>query len=295
MSERRADRRRANHRAFRPAVDGRLETRLVMSEGKWTFLYGAGHIQTAFGGQAVDITTNTGQSFYVVASVGQIRAYHMPGNRYGLKIFGSSNQTDVTINPVVDFRFPGSAHKQNTREPLYNSLLNIGAITVANGQIADIQGYKDTVLSGPLIVPGTTPIQRIALDQILPGASIITGGDLNTLDVYGGINLSGPGTGIFVGRDLNSLTANNSINVTNGAAIAVGRDLGLVAQPPIGTGPGGQGIFTFGNLNLTGGQIAVGQFASNIRATGPIIGFRNFAAAGLFPGSQIYSPSGVFY
>ena len=92
------------------------------------------------------------------------------------------------------------------------------------------------MLSGPLVASGTTAIDRIAFDAILPGASITTGGDVNTLDVLNGITLTG--TKINIGRDLNLLNVGGNIDLSNGSQFNIGRNLGLVSQPPKGTGTG---------------------------------------------------------
>lgn len=117
-------------------------------------------------------------------------------------------------------------------------MLNIGQITINSGQIGAILGFQDTSLSGPLVSPGTGAIDRIAFANILPGASITTGGDVNTLDVLNSASLSGAGTGIFIGRDLNLLNVGGTITLSGGAEFSIGRNLGLVSQPPKGTGTG---------------------------------------------------------
>ena len=61
---------------------------------------------------------------------------------------------------------------------------------------------------------------------------------MNTLDVLNGANLSGAGTGIFIGRDLNLLNVGGNLTLSNGAVFSIGRNLGLVSQPPKGTGTG---------------------------------------------------------
>jgi hypothetical protein len=125
--------------------------------------------------------------------------------------------------------------------------LNIGQLTVTSGQIGAIEGFQDAMLSGPLTVTGTSSIDRIALDAILPGASITVGGDLQTLDVLNSIDLSGSGTGITIGRDLNLLNVGGFITLSNDANIFIGRNLGLVSQPPKGTGTGSNVL----SLNFT--------------------------------------------
>ena len=59
---------------------------------------------------------------------------------------------------------------------------------------------------------------------------------MQTLDVLNGISLSG--TSINIGRDLNLLNVGTNIDLTNGAQFNIGRNLGLVSQPPKGTGTG---------------------------------------------------------
>ena len=45
-------------------------------------------------------------------------------------------------------------------------------------------------------------VDRIAFESLKPGASIVTGGDVNTLDVFNNLTIGG-GPGIAIGRDLN--------------------------------------------------------------------------------------------
>ncbi len=234
--------------------------------------------QTAYGGQAVEVTaldgthymlklsytSNTlatdiaeglngqnGASTSVTAAasvsmqnqsypqpVGVVRAYAMPGGRVGIIVDGSTPNTDLTINPIAQPQYKGFAKSFAYGEAGRNHVLNIGQITVTSGQIGAIEGYQTAILSGPLTAMGNTPIDRIALDALVPGASITTGGDLNTLDVLHGITLSGSGSDISIGRDLNLLNVGNGITLSNGANILIHRNLGLLSQPPKGTGTG---------------------------------------------------------
>jgi len=168
--------------------------------------------------------------------IGVVRAYAMPGNKVGIIVDGSTQNTELTINPLGQQQRKGYAHSFAYGAADRGHLLNIGQITVNTGQIADIEGYQDAILSGPLVVSGTDPIDRIAFYAIDPGASITTGGDVNTLDVLTGINLSG--TSIKIGRDLNLFNVGGNIDLSNGAQFDIGRNLGLVSQPPKGTGTG---------------------------------------------------------
>jgi hypothetical protein len=179
--------------------------------------------------------------------LGTIRAYPMSGGRVGIIVDGSTSNTDLTINPLGEPQKKGYAHSFAYGESNRLHLLNIGQITVnprtldgqsIGGTIGAVEGFQDAVLSGPLAVTGTSAINRIAFYAILPGASITTGGDLDTLDVLNSIDLSGAGTGISIGRDLNLLNVGGDLTIENGANFTIGRDLGLVAQPPKGTGTG---------------------------------------------------------
>ena len=70
---------------------------------------------------------------------------------------------------------------------------------------------------GPLTATASLTIDRIAFNAIMPGASILTGGTVNTLDVYQGITLN-TGTSIQIGRDLNLLNVGGDIDLSNGSA-----------------------------------------------------------------------------
>jgi hypothetical protein len=168
--------------------------------------------------------------------IGVVRAYPMPGGKVGIIVDGSTQNTELTINPLGQQQRKGFANSFAYGAAARGHILNIGQITVNTGEIADIEGFQDAVLSGPLVLSSTTAVDRIAFDAILPGASITTGGDVNTLDVLNGITLSG--TSINIGRDLNLLNVGGNISLTNGAQFNIGRNLGLVSQPPKGTGTG---------------------------------------------------------
>ena len=146
--------------------------------------------------------------------IGVVRAYAMPGGKVGIIVDGSTQNTELTINPLGQQQRKGYAHSFAYGAAARGHILNIGQITVNTGEIADIEGFQDAVLSGPLVVSGTTTIDRIAFDAIEPGASITTGGDVNTLDVLNGITLSG--TSINIGRDLNLFNVGGNIDLTNG-------------------------------------------------------------------------------
>ena len=161
--------------------------------------------------------------------IGTVRAYAMPGGRVGIIVDGSTANTDLTINPLGQPQEKGFAKSFAYGEAGRVHLLNIGQLTVTSGQIGAIEGFQDAELSGPLTIPGSTSVDRIALGAILPGGSITTGGDLQTLDVLNNVDLSGSGTGINIGRDLNLLNVGGSITLSNGANFLIGRNLGLAS------------------------------------------------------------------
>jgi hypothetical protein len=195
-------------------------------------------------GNQVDAPTTapTNGSFSSSASnypqaAGKIRAYAMPDGKVGIILDGTNENTELTISEVSRFQQKGYAHSYAYGDAYRDHLMNVGQITVNTGQIGSILGFHTATLSGPLISSGTTPVNRIAFQSILPGASIAVGGDLDTLDVYDELTLDG-GTGIQVGRDLNLLNVGSNLTLNNGASVVIGRDLGLVLQPPKGTGTG---------------------------------------------------------
>ena len=280
--------------------------------------------QTAHGGQAVEVTALDGSHYMIKLSftsntiatataegndgqggnsssaagnalisqqnanypqpIGTIRAYAMSGGRVGLVISGSTSNTDVTINPLGEPQKKGFAHSFAYGESTRNHLLNIGQITVTSGAIGAFEGFQDAELSGPMVVSGSSSIDRIAFDAILPGASITTGGDLGTLDVLNGIDLSGSGTGITIGRDLNLLNVGGSITLSNGANFQIDRDLGLVSQPPKGTGTGSN-VLSLNYTTVSGSTVTV---------TIPSVGSFIQGGININPGS-VFAISGNIY
>jgi hypothetical protein len=172
-----------------------------------------------------------------VQPIGTVRAYSMPRGRVGLIIDGTTTQSELDISPQPFPQRKGFAHSFAYGQTNQSHVLDIGQITVNSGQIGAILGYHTANLSGPLVVQGTTAVDRIAFTNLLPGASIQTGGDLNTLDVLNNVSLNS-GPGIVIQRDLNLLNVGQSMSLTNGASVNVGRFLGATPQPPKGTATG---------------------------------------------------------
>lgn len=318
MSRDRTKGRRANPKAFRPALEGqRLEPRLVMATtglalsqyllthpslanayafNNPKFVTGsAAHpfpvkakgdtkalidTQTARGGQSVVVATPDGSRFRIsisladnqfdgglaaqtggsgtgvipsntVQPIGTVRAYSMPGGRVGLIVDGTTANQQLTIDPLPFPQRKGYAHSFAYLEGNRSHVLDIGSLNVTSGSIQAILGFHSANLSGPLTIGGTTKVDRIAFNALLPGAAIGVGGTLNTLDINNGATLTA-GPGISVGGDLNLLNVGQDLILTNGASIQVGRFAGLTLQPPKGTGTGSN------ILSLNQSQIGTG-------------------------------------
>jgi hypothetical protein len=225
-----------------------------------------------------------------VQPLGTVRAYAMPGGRVGLIIDGSTNQTEVDISPYPFHQRIGYAHSFAYGQTNQSHILNIGQITVNSGVIGAINGFHAADLSGPLVVSSNQAVDRLSFDALLPGASITTGGDLNTLDVLNGVTLD-RGPGITVGRDLNLLNVGQSLTLTNGASVRVGRFLGLVPQPAKGTATGGNFLAVNQALVGTGTSTVVPSLSGYIQGNLIIGPGSVFAAANGIPNTAILGGS----
>jgi hypothetical protein len=181
--------------------------------------------------------------------IGTVRVYPMTGGKLGIIVDGSNMNTELTINPLPQPIRKGYAHSFAYGQSGKGHLLNIGQVTVTSGSIGTIEGFHSADLSGPVLIPGTDPVDRIAFNSLQPGASITTGGDLNTLDVLQGVNLT-TGTNIQIGRDLNLFNVGQNLTLSGGSKILIGRDMGAILQPPKGTGTGANVLSL--NLSLVG-------------------------------------------
>jgi hypothetical protein len=261
------DGRRSRRRAFQPTIDGRLETRVLLSTT-------AIRSQTAAGGQAVVITNTVGQRFYVSVTDGTIQAFPASNGRVSFVLNGTTSDTYMEINQIIPMHSTTSgAHTFNASLGAQTQVLNIAAINVTSGFINSIEGYHTASLSGPISIGGTGAVNRIALLSILPGGSIGVGGDLETLDIANSADFSGS-TGLFVGRDLNWFEAGGDVEFVNGANMFVGRYVGQVFQAAKGSGNAGQGIFVGGNLTI--GTNDVMNVTNNIGPFGILVN-GNFA------------------
>jgi hypothetical protein len=324
MGANRDERRRADRRAMRPSVDGRLEPRLVLSVAQGTaeiaeaiayvrnarpaLARPAAHpavarpaavkpaatlpqllpVRTfvANGGRTVRIQDGRGDAFDVkLTGGGTITARPMQDGRVRIIAIGTGPQTEMAINPVNVVPTKNGAHTFNPEFGVGDDILDVGGIEIRSGRIGSILGFRTANLSGPLIIRGTESVDRIALNELQPGALIATGGDLNTLEVFGNARLSGAETGIVVGRDLNWFNVRGNLTLENGAILDVARDVGLTAQGAKGSSGGGQGGLIQGNLGIAAGSaVLVG------RATdAPVITQGSFIAD---TATRILSPNG---
>lgn len=273
------DGRRPGRRAFQPTIDGRLETRVLLSKVSPI------RSQTAAGGAAVVVTNTNGQQFFISVTQGTIQAFPAPGGRVSLVANGTTSNTLLEINSIIPKHKPSKG--AHTFDPSLGSgtgVLNIAAINITSGFINSIEGYHTAILSGPLSVGGNSAINRIALTAIQPGGSIGVGNDLNTLDILNNAEFNGS-TGLFVGRDLNWFETGGNVSFTNGANMVVGRGLGQIFQVAKGSGNAGQGMFVGGNLTVgTNDSIAITSNNAGpygILVSGNLSGYSRITLAGI--------------
>lgn len=266
-----ADRMRgAGRRAFRPGADlgerSALESRLLLSGTKVVRVAPKPFIQsfTQFGGQIAKIVDTKGNVFNVdMVGGGHVRARPMKGGRVMLIVDGSTSASQLSINYIHPPIVEGTAHTYQGTSATGDPRLKVGAIKVKSGTIGEILGYQTADLSGPITATGTGTVNRIAFYSLQPGASITTGGDVNILDTYNDLTISG-GPGISIGRDLNWLFVRGNLTVGTGSTFSVGRDVGLTFAFPNGTDPGGQGAQINGNLTIEpNAALSIGRFVDN--------------------------------
>jgi hypothetical protein len=239
-------------------------------------------IGVANGGKAAVITDTDGEVYVIrVSGSGFVRARAVRGGLVDIDLFSTNNKTVVTIDPQAPLQVDGTAHQFQPGAARQDDLLHVRDVTVANGRIAQILGYKTADVSGAITVMGAAPsaaptVTRIAFFSLLPGASVQTRGDLNTLTIFNDITLD-TGPGIRIGRDLNWLLVGADITLTNGASIIAARDIGLAPQGPKGSAIGGQGGLIQGDLIVgAGSTLAVGRFVdAPIVVQGSLVGNSN--------------------
>ena len=220
--------------------------------------------RTAAGGQAVVVTLASKERFYIsIINGGTVRATPATRGRVHLVVDGSTVDSLLEISPIVDrvtVQSSGSSSGSGTTQVLdahtfrtalrnQSRLINIASIRVTSGTIGAIEGYRDSILSGPVTINSTNRVDRIAFGAIVKRGSISVGGDLNTLDVLTDATFD-TSSGLSVGRDLNSFSVGGNLVFQNGANGVIGRDIGLTPQAAKGSGPAGQGILVQGNITV---------------------------------------------
>lgn len=269
---------KAKRRSFQPSLaDDRLESRRLLSRNGIPVpqAYVTGY--TVDRGRGAIIILPTGETFKVKATDSPFLANGGPTVRFrpyrgqvDLFVYGSTVNTALEIDPQPhppnlklpkhsDAAYYARQHEFPLGTVKDTGILPIHNIVVKTGRIGAIYAYRTADLYGSIVSTDTTPIQRIALADIQPGASISAGGDINILDVYNNATFANGGY-LAVGRDLNWFNVGNSVTIGPGSAIGVSRDIGLSAQPPNGTDPGGQGGLIGGNLAIApGGRFLIGR------------------------------------
>lgn len=268
------DDRRRVRRTFQPTLDGRLETRQLLSTM-------AIRSQTAAGGQAVVITNTNGQQFFVSVTQGTIQGTPASNGRINLIAKGTNSNTLLEINQIIPTHGFHTAHKFNTSLGASTGILNIASINIVSGFINSIEGYHTAILSGPITANGTAAVNRIALTAIYPGGSISVGGDLLTLDILNSATFS-QSSGLSVGRDLNWFETGGNVTFQNGANMTVSRDLGLMPQFAKGSGNAGQGMNIGGNFTIaTTSKVTIGRnIPFGVVISGNFSGFSRFTVGG---------------
>lgn len=247
------------------------------------------YVQTnvANGGRAAVMVDTDGEIFVAhITGNGTVRARAVPGGKVDLFLYGTNVDTILTIDPELPTTSVGDAHQFATGTVIQDGLLHIRDINVVNGRVGSLLGYRTADLSGNISVIAPrgpqSDVNRIAFFNILPGASINVGADLDTLDVYNSMYLDG-GPGIQAGRDLNFISVGQSAVLINGASIVSGRDLGPFDQPAKGTGPAGRGMLIQGDLVVgPGSSIAASRYNFGpIIVRGELFGQENLPPATL--------------
>jgi hypothetical protein len=244
------------------------------------------YVQTgvANGGQAAMMIDTDGEIWvgHLVGG-GVVRAKAAPRGQVDLFLYGTSVISVLTIDPTTPTLDKNTAHIIPRGIGDHDALLHIRNITVFNGKINSLLGYRTADISGRIRVVGRNSpnpfVERIAFYALRPGASIEVAGDLNTLELFDAATMSG-GPGIQVGRDLNWFNIGSTLTLQDGASIRTGRDIGLTAQPAKGSGKAGQGGLITGDLIVgPGSTIATGRFIdAPIIVQGSSFGISNLAA-----------------
>lgn len=194
-------------------------------------------------GKAAQVTAGDRQNFMIaVLGPGVVRVRADSFGRVAVFVDGTTEYSELVIEPLNPKQPPDQgtrfrAHDFSWGQTKQDSLIEISDITISSGKIGAISGFRTAILSGKVTAQASTPVDRIAFYAIKPGASITTGGDLNTLDVLRDVEL-GAGDQILIGRDLNLMNVGEDLKLGNGASFVVGRSIGTLPQPAKGSSTG---------------------------------------------------------
>lgn len=305
MMGRRGARRRVR-RDFRPALEGRLEERnftSVLTPAARLLQRRAALVERfarmprgnvsgfpADGGSAIALTDSDSERFRVtVANAGTVRAQRGTMGSVFLVLQGTQDNSEVDVTLINYPQQTRGNHQFVFPRTLWDRRINLAGVDVTNGRLGGFFGFGTANLSGAFNYPGAETIDRLAFANLLPGASIRTGGDLNTLDIHDDVTLSGANTGIFIGRDLNLFNVSGNVTLSDGAQIVIGRDVGAEVQLPKGTGLGGRGIRIMGNLTINPGSTLTIQrnVVGQIFIQGNLVGASRLLVDGSVPPGNI--------
>lgn len=253
MVSKRDDRRVRGAHTFRPTLDGRLEERALLAPAAVRIFAGAvprvPRVRTFVvdGGKGVRILDGRHDAFDVrLTGPGTVTARPTRDGLVRIIARGTDATTEMVINPVDPSRarYLGQAHTFNPVFGVGDNILDVEDIEIRSGKIGQILGFRTANLFGTIDIQNDSPIDRIAFNRLMPGATITTVGNLNTLDVFVDATLSGAGTGLLIGKDLNLLNVGGNLTIQNGANIIAGRDLGNTPQAAKGTGTGSNVLST---------------------------------------------------
>jgi hypothetical protein len=248
-------------------------------------------ILTMRGGKGVRIQDGNGSAFNVILDTGPgtVRGKINADGTFDIRVLGTNANSELVVNPVRPVGKIGLAHSFDPTLGVSGEVLELGDVEVVTGKIGAILGYRTANLNGSLVLNNDSPINRIALNRLRPGALIQTTGDLNSLNVFTDADLSGEGTGIVVGRDLNWFSVGGNLTLNDGATLHTNRDIGLIAQGAKDSDPGGQGLVVQGNLDIgaTGSWTVGRNVSGRVLIQGNFSGADRFIVTGSIQGSFI--------
>ena len=168
--------------------------------------------------------------------IGTVRAYAMSGGRVGIIVDGSTQNTELTINPLGQQQRKGFAKSFAYGTAARGHILNIGQITVNSGadrRHRGLPGRRPLRSAGRQRHDGNRPdrLRRDSarcVDHDRRRREHARRAQRNHLDGNEHQHRPRP----------EPLNVGGNIELSNGSQFNIGRNLGLVSQPPKGTGTG---------------------------------------------------------